>query len=273
MSGDGDFSFTRSLMSGAVAGTAVDVALFPLDTVKTRMQSGEGFWKAGGFRGVYKGIVPVILGSAPGAALFFSTYEAGKHYLPNDRPALNHMGAACLGEVGACLVRVPTETVKQKMQMGQYNTLATALRGILKDEGFVGGLYRGYPVTVCREIPFALIQFPLWESLKSQFAYDEHGKKNDIMASACGAFAGGLAAAVTTPLDVAKTRIMLGKDRNGVAYDHKVGSTLMRILKDEGFTVLFSGLIPRVKIISIGGLIFFGAYEHTESYLRANNIA
>ncbi|KAF7250036.1 S-adenosylmethionine mitochondrial carrier protein, partial [Varanus komodoensis] len=30
----------------------------------------------------------------------------------------------------------------------------------------------------------------------------------------CGAFAGGFAAAVTTPLDVAKTRIMLAKIRN-----------------------------------------------------------
>jgi len=34
----------------------VDVALFPIDTVKTRLQSERGFWRSGGFRGIYKGL-------------------------------------------------------------------------------------------------------------------------------------------------------------------------------------------------------------------------
>lgn len=49
-----------------MAGTSVDVALFPLDTVKTRLQSAEGFWKSGGFRGVYRGLSVAAAGSAPG---------------------------------------------------------------------------------------------------------------------------------------------------------------------------------------------------------------
>ena len=32
------------------------------------------------------------------------------------------------------------------------------------------GLYRGYFTTLAREIPFSLIQFPLWEFLKKQLA-------------------------------------------------------------------------------------------------------
>lgn len=32
----------------------------------------------GGFRGAYKGILSAALGSAPGAAMFFSTYETMK---------------------------------------------------------------------------------------------------------------------------------------------------------------------------------------------------
>ena len=43
----------------------VDIALFPLDTVKTRIQSPQGFLKAGGFRGVYSGIGSAAIGSAP----------------------------------------------------------------------------------------------------------------------------------------------------------------------------------------------------------------
>ena len=34
-----------------------------------------------------------------------------------------------------------------------------------------------------------------------------------------GSITGSFAAAVTTPLDVVKTRLMLGKDINGVAYN------------------------------------------------------
>jgi solute carrier family 25 S-adenosylmethionine transporter 26 len=32
--------FAHALAAGGLAGTAVDVALFPLDTIKTRLQSG-----------------------------------------------------------------------------------------------------------------------------------------------------------------------------------------------------------------------------------------
>jgi solute carrier family 25 S-adenosylmethionine transporter 26 len=68
-------SFTTSLIAGGLAGTSVDVALFPIDTLKTRMQSPQGFIKAGGFRGIYNGLGAAAIGSAPGAALFFSSYE------------------------------------------------------------------------------------------------------------------------------------------------------------------------------------------------------
>lgn len=51
--------------SGGVAGTAVDLTLHPLDTLKTRLQSSAGFWKSGGFRGVYSGILPAAAASAP----------------------------------------------------------------------------------------------------------------------------------------------------------------------------------------------------------------
>ena len=42
-----------------------DIVLFPLDTVKTRLQSKSGFRASGGFRGIYSGILPAAAGSAP----------------------------------------------------------------------------------------------------------------------------------------------------------------------------------------------------------------
>jgi solute carrier family 25 S-adenosylmethionine transporter 26 len=71
-------NFLTALVAGGLAGTSVDVALFPIDTLKTRLQAPQGFLKAGGFRGIYNGLGAAAAGSAPGAALFFSTYEVSR---------------------------------------------------------------------------------------------------------------------------------------------------------------------------------------------------
>lgn len=82
-------------------GTTVDVALYPLDTVKTRLQSSQGFLKSGGFKSVYKGLSITAIGSAPGAALFFSTYEKVKQILASQNlpQPINQMIAASSGEM------------------------------------------------------------------------------------------------------------------------------------------------------------------------------
>merc|ERR1719238_686505 len=117
----------------------VDVALYPLDTLRTRMQATEGFWASGGFKGVYNGVIATALGAAPGAAAFFSTYEGGKTLLQNlnggkENP-IQHSLSASLGEMAACLVRVPTAVVTQRQQVGQYASFNEAVRAIYNESG------------------------------------------------------------------------------------------------------------------------------------------
>lgn len=59
---------------------AVDASLFPLDTLKTRLQSPDGFVRSGGFRGVYSGLGTAVLGSAPTGKVFFSTRSSCIHH-------------------------------------------------------------------------------------------------------------------------------------------------------------------------------------------------
>lgn len=162
-------NFWVSLFSGGVAGTTVDVALYPLDTIKTRLQSPQGFLRAGGFSGVYNGLNIAAAGSAPGAALFFSTYEMSKKYLKSYSNILSdpvvHMTAASLGEVAACTIRVPTENVKQKMQAGLHSSTTETIGSIYRTGG-LGGFYNGFGITIMREIPFAVVQFPIYEAMK-----------------------------------------------------------------------------------------------------------
>lgn len=284
-------SFATALVAGGMAGTSVDVALYPIDTLKTRMQSPQGFVKAGGFRGIYNGLGAAAVGSAPGAALFFCAYETFKPMIREwqqglaagdddktgmNSPAISHMAAASMGESAACLVRVPTEVIKAKMQTNAANasSLTNTFRLVMTEtHGIgplgkvmgVGGLYRGYGITLMREIPFAMIQFPIYEFLKTYWSETlrDGVPVNPVQAAACGSFGGAVAAAATTPLDVIKTRLMLGADKDGKLY-----KGIMDVVRrtaserpDRKYAVFFSGIQPRVMWISIGGFVFFGAYE------------
>ncbi|XP_072383083.1 mitochondrial S-adenosylmethionine carrier protein isoform X3 [Diabrotica undecimpunctata] len=220
--------YLASFVGGGVAGLFVDMVLFPLDTLKTRLQAQQGFTKAGGFKGIYKGIGPQAIGSAPQAALFFLTYETIKHYsegiVPSYAAPAVHMFGGGVAEVG---------------------------------------LYRGFGSTILREIPFSVIQFPILEYLKK--TYRKNFKNNIPLESwevaVCGSIAGGFSAAVTTPLDVAKTRIMLADRKQVRAGEMTVANTLKQIYRTDGVKGLFSGFVPRVTWITLGGCIFFGSYD------------
>ncbi|XP_017033656.1 S-adenosylmethionine mitochondrial carrier protein homolog [Drosophila kikkawai] len=272
------FTFLHALVAGGVAGVVVDIALFPIDTVKTRLQSELGFWRAGGFRGIYKGLAPAAAGSAPTAALFFCAYECGKHFLSSithtkDSPYV-HMAAASAAEVLACLIRVPVEIAKQRSQTltghkQQLSGLQILLRAY-RTEGLRRGLYRGFGSTIMREIPFSLIQFPLWEYFKLQWTPVTGYESTPISVALCGAVAGGISAGLTTPLDVVKTRIMLA-ERESLNRRRNAYSILRGIYVERGFSGLFAGFVPRVLWITLGGAFFFGFYDLTTRLLGAAN--
>ncbi|KAJ7160263.1 mitochondrial carrier domain-containing protein [Mycena filopes] len=259
-------TFLQSLVAGGLAGTAVDLLFFPIDTIKTRLQSPQGFARAGGFKGIYKGVGSVGVGSAPGAAVFFATYDTLKHNspLPEHLQPVTHMLSASVAEVAACLVRVPTEVIKTRAQTSTYGpgqSSLSAARFLLASDGWKG-FYRGFGSTIMREIPFTSIQFPLYELLKSRLSTFV-GRKPLYAheAAVCGSFAGGVAAALTTPLDVLKTRVMLDMRDATKEKLPSLPARLKNIYVAEGIPALFAGVVPRTLWISAGGAVFLGVYE------------
>lgn len=253
----------QALIAGGCAGFAVDVSLYPIDTIKTRLQAPSGFFQAGGFRGIYRGISVAAAGSIPGAALFFSVYESVKAM--GDGPG-QHMIAASVGEIAACMVRVPVDVIKQRMQAGQYKTMTGGAKHIWINDG-IFGYFRGYGMTVLREIPFAALQMPLLEAMKKRWTAWQDRQLSPPQVATCGSVCGGIAAAATTPLDVVKTRLMLGADKHGVGYDRGALECATRIAKHEGMSAFFSGVSARVFWISLGGFVFFGAYDASHRLL------
>ncbi|XP_073962339.1 S-adenosylmethionine mitochondrial carrier protein homolog [Choristoneura fumiferana] len=260
-------TYLAPLLAGAVAGISVDVALYPLDTLKTRLQSSQGFQKAGGFRGVYKGLLTVATTSMPTTALFFMSYETTKKIAeplvaPQYAP-LVHSAAACVGEVLACVIRVPTEIAKQRKQTYVGSKKRSSIKILIeayKAEGLRSGVYRGFLSTVARDLPFSFLELPVWEYLKTQVRLHNDGQITSFQSACCGSLAGGFAAAATTPLDLAKTRIMLAPEYTATR-KLRVQPVLRAIYRESGLRGLFAGCTPRFTAFMAGGFVFFGVYD------------
>lgn len=262
-------NFVTGLLSGAVAGTTVDLILYPLDTVKTRLQATAGAKLSGStFKGLFNGVAPAIAASAPCAAVFFGAYDAMKRVftdkLPDDYATVAHAGAAAGADIVQSVVRVPFEVVKQRVQAGVDASGRAALASVLKAQG-PRGLYRGWGALALRDLPFDIIEFPLYERFKKEWSKAKGGKLAPWQGSLCGSVAGGVAAGLTTPLDVVKTRLMTQSPGQYAG----IGSCLQSILQEEGIGALFAGAIPRMSSIAFGGAIFFGAYETAKSLISA----
>ncbi|KAF5295177.1 hypothetical protein FQR65_LT10565 [Abscondita terminalis] len=188
--------YLSSLFGGGMAGLFVDMILFPLDTIKTRLQSVQGFKKAGGFNGIYRGIGPQFIGSVPQAALFFCTYDSFKaNIMPlvssNYHPIV-FMAGASVAETVSCSIRVPIEVVKQRRQTSIGKSSMKIAIDALRNDGLFKGLYRGFGSTVTREIPFSFIQFPVVEYLKVVYSKNFNNKNelHSYQVAICGSIAG-----------------------------------------------------------------------------------
>ncbi|XP_028765945.1 S-adenosylmethionine carrier 1, chloroplastic/mitochondrial [Neltuma alba] len=264
------FDFCRTLFEGLVAGgtagVVVETALYPIDTIKTRLQAARGGEKLV-FGRLYSGLAGNLAGVLPASALFVGVYEPVKQTLsrifPENLSAFAHFTAGAIGGIAASLIRVPTEVVKQRIQTGQFTSPVLAVRYISSVEG-IKGLYAGYGSFLLRDLPFDAIQFCIYEQLRIGYMLAARRNLNDPENAIVGAFAGALTGAITTPLDVIKTRLMV----QGTANQYKgIMDCVQTVIKEEGPQALFKGIGPRVLWIGIGGSIFFGVLEGTKRSL------
>ncbi|XP_050355952.1 S-adenosylmethionine mitochondrial carrier protein-like [Nymphalis io] len=264
-------SYFAPLFAGAIAGVSVDITLYPLDTLKTRLQSQQGFYKAGGFSGVYRGLLTVATTSIPTTSLFFMSYETTKKafepMVKTQYASLVHMLAASVGEVLACIIRVPTEIAKQRKQTYTGSEKRSSIRILVhafRTDGFRNGVYRGFLSTVVRDLPFSFIELPLWELFKTFIKDRNDGQITSFQSGLSGSVAGALAAAATTPLDLAKTRIMLAEDY-AATRKVRIRPVLADIYLQAGLRGLFAGVAPRMTAFMVGGFVFFGIYDHSKT--------
>ncbi|XP_027366561.1 S-adenosylmethionine carrier 1, chloroplastic/mitochondrial-like [Abrus precatorius] len=264
------FDFLRVLydgcIAGGVAGVVVETALYPIDTIKTRLQVARDGGKIV-LKGLYSGLSGNIAGVLPASAIFIGVYEPTKQQLlkslPENLSAVAHFAAGAIGGIASSLVRVPTEVIKQRMQIGQFGSAPAAVRLIVANEGFKG-LYAGYGSFLLRDLPFDAIELCIYEQLRIGYKLAAKRDLNDPENAMLGALAGAITGAVTTPLDVIKTRLMVQGSQN---HYKGIFDCVRTIVKEEGTHALFKGIGPRVLWIGVGGSIFFGVLEKTKQIL------
>ncbi|XP_036953434.1 mitoferrin-2-like [Acanthopagrus latus] len=212
------------MLAGSVAGIMEHCLMYPIDCVKTRMQSlhpepgaryrnvmdalrqivrTEGLWRP------IRGVNVLAVGAGPAHALYFACYEKIKFSLSDAiHPGTNsHFAngvAGCMATVLHDAIMNPAEVVKQRMQMfnSPYRGVLDCMGSMLRQEG-TAAFYRSYTTQLTMNVPFQALHFMTYEYL--QELLNPHRQYNPSSHVVSGALAGALAAAATTPLDVCKT--------------------------------------------------------------------
>jgi len=228
-------------IAGAFAAFSVDLLVYPLDTIKTRLQSPSytklyknpnGTTNRALYRGLYQGVGSIILITLPASGAFFTTYEALKfalnEYIPPNSTifvpsAAIHSVSSAGAELVSCAILTPAEVLKQNAQVvlkdGKSKRSSPTLEVLKNFRRQPTKLWRGYTALAARNLPFTALQFPVFEHLKQHFIAKRKQKKNGqqvdgiferaSITAMSAAIAGSGAAWITTPIDVVKTRIML----------------------------------------------------------------
>ncbi|RCH87436.1 hypothetical protein CU098_004197, partial [Rhizopus stolonifer] len=179
----------------------------------------------------------------------------------------------------ASFIYVPSEVLKTRLQLqGRYNNphfvsgynyqnTWHATKMIVKYDGF-GALFHGFRATILRDVPYSAIQFACYEQFKkiAQHRFREPGQELPIgIDMITGSLAGGIAGAITTPLDVMKTLLQtqIGTKKK------PANSDLPPVKHYHG---ILDGIGPRVFWTSLQSAIMFVVYEqvlHIQSDLRS----
>ncbi|XP_068636428.1 calcium-dependent mitochondrial ATP-magnesium/phosphate carrier protein 2-like [Aristolochia californica] len=257
----------KSALAGGLACALSTSLLYPVDTMKTRVQAStlsfpELVSKLPqiGVQGLYRGSIPAILGQFSSHGLRTGIFEVSKLVLVNVAPTLPDIQVQTLASFCSTIlgtaVRIPCEVLKQRLQAGIFDNVGEAIVGTIRVDGFKG-FFRGTGATLCREVPFYVAGMCLYEESKKAA---QHLLSRDLEpweTIAVGAVSGGLAAVVTTPFDVMKTRMMTAPQGLPVS----MSMVAFSILHQEGPLGLFKGAVPRFFWIAPLGAMNFAGYE------------
>lgn len=260
-------SVLKSALAGGLASGLSTSLLHPVDTIKTRVQTSTLSFPEVisripeiGVQGLYRGSIPAILGQFTSHGLRTGIFEATKLVLINVAPTLPEIQVQSLASFCSTLLgtatRIPCEVLKQRLQAGLFDNVGQAIVGTWQQDG-LKGFFRGTGVTLCREVPLYVAGMGLYAESK-KLAQHLLGRELEPWETiAVGALSGGIAAVITTPFDVLKTRMMTAPHGQRIS----TRMVAFAILRHEGPLGFFKGALPRFFWVAPLGAMNFAGYE------------
>ncbi|KAL6126271.1 hypothetical protein ACLB2K_074322 [Fragaria x ananassa] len=226
----------------------------------------EGFWR------LWRGTNASLTLAIPTVGIYMPCYDIFRNLMeefttqnaPNLTPYVP-LVAGALARSLACVSCYPIELARTRMQAfkqtqagvklpGVWGTLTGAINPVTSTNPFQNLqsyriLWTGLGAQLARDVPFSAICWSTLEPMRRRIlglVGNEPSAATVLGANfSAGFVAGGLAAAATCPLDVAKTRRQIEKDPTR-ALKMTTRQTLVEIWRDGGMKGLFMGISPRV---------------------------
>lgn len=304
-------------ISGALAGFISGIVVCPLDVTKTRLQAqglngAENPYYKGiigtmttiakdeGVRGLYKGVVPIVLGYFPTWTIYFSVYEFSKRLYPKWFPNSDFVAHSCsaitAGAASTTLTN-PIWVVKTRLMLQSnlgpasthYKGTLDAFRCIWNQEG-IRALYRGLVPSLLGLFHVA-IHFPVYEKLKLRFkcyslqqggdattyGYEIH-LPNLIMASSISKM---IASGLTYPHEILRTRMQIRPTINtnnggnadlSVEIQKKLIPMIKATYRNEGMKGFYSGFTANLLRTVPASAITLVSFEYVRNKLSTFNV-
>lgn len=294
----------QNIFFGGTAGVIGQSCVFPLYTIKTRLHlypnrynnvfhCARKIVQHDGLRGLYRGLPPALTGVFPEKAIKLGVNDYLSAVLARSDGTIS-LPMSVLSGAGAGFTQViATNPMEMLMINMQSNAAAgrkpTSMLRMVKNLG-LPGLYKGSAATLFRDVPFSMVFFSMNASLRTALT-DDKGFLPMSRVFFAGIFSGSTAAALSTPMDVIKTRLQASAGQSprpaglkdvatsSTTVSSMSGVTARRmsttstpspsytniaqcarhIYATQGIGGFFAGVVPRVLIISplFGITLFF----------------
>jgi solute carrier family 25 carnitine/acylcarnitine transporter 20/29 len=287
-------SLAEEAVGGLSAGIIGTVIGFPLDTIKTRMQTqsvsagilatGNSVVRKEGALALYKGILPPLISLSILNTLTFTSYSYLQSLLHATRgwDGRNALAGSLCG-VAAGTVSTVENLVKTQMQLDntridrqgqQFRGSWDCVRQLTASQGGTV-LYTGHAVNTIRECVFLSTYFFVYEGFRQQLigSGKSAGGTNKWAIPVAGGCAGAIAWTVSFPLDCVRAGVQ-GQDFAAAGGIRRgAWRVFTDLLQQKGVRGLYSGVAPSlIRAFLVSGSRF-SAYEGALWLLRGGRDA
>lgn len=268
----------RAELTESAAARLLCIALLhPLDAAKTRVQATgatsraavniamKGTWFGGLSSQWYGGLPAALIGNLPHGVIAFSLFAVLQRRLAKRfekvAPRVRTVISACAADAVAALWLGPAEIIKVRVQTGVSASSRAAAT--------TGRLGTGILAQIFRDMPCRALYLVLYDEIRERAQRRAGHKLGNVESIGVAATVGATVGAITTPVDVIRSRIMAQHPSAGKLYNNWL-HCLLRTVRQEGLTSVYRGVLPRTVYMAASVALFTVSIDQFRRVADAN---